>query len=546
MPKPQSRRGVLVALLMVLSVALAVAVIVPSAPGRASAAGPAFVARPAGQASNGWDLVIEAPDYPNGEEFHFYGMTFPSREVGYAYGGQSWNAPDSDANGKLLNPGRVYRTRDGGLTWELVHESRGWKIGMACADETHCWMGGKRGQIYGTNNGGNTWFDANEYTWYGMDKYPTPPAPTPVPFTAWVRSATITTDGAIPIFGATDNTILRSTDNVNFYNYWPLLSWYSATWSVNCPSATVCYGGQIKRYVIKSNDAGAKWAMTAYVGPKENEANCLSDKYPTEGIQRRFYGLAFRNVDYGWVVGSCGTLFRTINGAQGWQAQNQGIPEEVTFRRIQAFSRTSALTVGGTNPNPADASMALDAIIYRTTDGVTWTPVAAPETSELHGLAAFADATFVADWSGKIWRYDGEIAPVPPTRTPTATATVTATPTETPVGAQLEVVAFHDINLNGQPDDAAPLPNVGFEVRRESTPVATGATGSDGRYVFSGLSAGDHTVAITTPAPGYTAYYSQIMVGVPGGGGGVTVPFPHRMSTVTPTRSNTWLPLLLQ
>lgn len=566
MQQSTPRRGVFVALLMVVAVALIAAVLAPSARGRASAAENGPSPRAVGDESNGWTVAFSAPAYPNGEPFHFYNMTFVTRDLGYAYGGQSWNASDSDANGQPINPGRVYRTKDGGATWQLVHESRGWKIGMACADEKRCWVGGKRGQIVYTQDGGDTWFGANEYTWQGMDAYPTPAVQTPVPFTAWIRSAGITTDASSIIFGATDNTVLHSKDGVNFYNYWPLLSWYSATWSMTCTNATTCYGGQIKRQVIKTTNGGDTWFLAARVGTDELNANCLSDKYPPEGIQRRYYGIAFANESYGWVAGSCGLLYRTINAAQGWIAQNDGsIPETTTFRRLQAFSRWSVVAVGGTNPDPADASMTQNAIIYTGDDddkdgkAMKWVQVAAPDTSELHGLAGFSDATFVADWSGNIWRWEGSLVPMQPTRTPTTTPTVTETPeaTETPTatatptattsaGAQIEVIAFHDFNLNNQPDESdAKLANVGFQVSKNAAPVATGATGLDGRKTFTGLSAGEYVVAITTPAVGYTANYNQLVVGL-SENGSVTLPFSHRMSTVTPTRAKTWLPLTLR
>ena len=554
------RRGLTVALLMTVVVALGAVLMVPSGPAPVSAAALSDVAAQ-GPISNGWTQVFNAPAYPNGEGFHFYGMTFVTRDLGYAYGGQSWNAADSDGNGQAINPGRVYRTEDGGVTWQLVHESRGWKIGMACADEQRCWVGGKRGQISYTNDGGDTWYGANEYTWQGMDAYPTPAVQTPVPFTAWMRSAGITTDGSSVIFGATDNTVLHSKDGVNFFNYWPLLSWYSATWSMTCTNATTCYGGQIKRQVIKTTNGGDTWVLAARVGTDELNANCLSDKYPPDGIQRRYYGIAFATENYGWVVGSCGLLYRTINAAQGWIAQNDGsISQETQFRRIQAFSRWSAVAVGGENPDPADASMAQNAVVYTGEDddkdgkAMNWMKVAAPETSELHGLAGFADATLVADWAGKIWRWDGALVPVNPTNTPSSTETPTATPevTETPTATattfaegSIEAVAFVDLNMNGQPDDGAPLPNVGFEVRRDTTPVATGVTGADGRHVFPGLSAGEYVVAITTPAPGYTANYSQLGIGLTGNTP-VTLYFPHRVSSTTPLAPGLWLPLMLR
>lgn len=573
MQHPNSRgRGLAVAFLMVVAFALAAAFLSPSAPASVSAAGVGVAPRAVGEASNGWTVAFSAPGYPNGEGFHFYGMVFVNRDLGYAFGGQAWNAADSDASGQPINPGRVYRTKDGGLTWQLVHESRGWKIGMACADEKRCWVGGKRGQIYYTYDGGDTWNGANEYSWQGMyQNPPQTPVPTPVPFTAWIRSAGIATDGNRVFFGATDNTVLRSLDGVNFYNYWPVLSWNSATWSMTCTTPTTCYGGQIKRQVLKTVDGGETWYTAARVGTDELNANCLSDKYPPEGIQRRYYGIAFANENFGWVVGSCGLLYRTVNAAQGWIAQNDGsISQETQFRGVQALSKWSAIAVGGVNPDPADASQTLNAVIYTGEDddkdakAMKWQPVAVPDTSELHGLQAFSDVTFVADWAGNIWRWDGALLPITPTptrnpndistETPTATMTPTATetPTATPTATatthaegQIEVVAFNDINLNGQPDDNAPLPNVGFKVSRDLTPVATGVSGQDGRHVFGGLGAGWYVVAITTPAPGYS-YVPEIMTQL-AEGASITMPFAHRISTVTPhAPTQLWLPMTLR
>ncbi len=577
------RRGFAVLLIIALVVAAVSAVI--GAPGgqRANAAPPGGQlgpASPVGEVSNGWEQVFSAPNYPDGSPFHFYGMTWPSREVGFAYGGDTWNGS---------NPGRVYRTKNGGVTWQLVFENKGWKIGGACADTQRCWVGGKGGQIYWTANGGDNWYAANEYTWQGMENYPTPPVQTPVAFTAWIRSAAASVGGDTVLFGATDNTILHSSDGTNFYNYWPMLSWYSATWSVACPSEFVCYGGQTGRFIIKSTNAGMTWSMPAYAS--DYEGNCLPDEYPDpnpklSGIQRRYYGLSFLDVNNGWAVGSCGMIFRTTNGAASrWTRQGSNLSEEITLRRVQAFSPKSALAVGGTNRDPKDPSMALNAVIYGTSNGdkgdAVWSAFAAPDTSELHGLAGFQDATFVADWSGKIWRWTGALVPVPddtptptatteptqtetpaPSETPTATPTVapSETPTATPTGpsgqGSVEVVAFHDVNANSKPDGGESLlPGAGFSVSRELTPVATGVTGEDGRYLFAKLDPGTYQVDEVTAPQGYTPVHSRITLGI-GPGSAPVLPFPHRMSTATPAptatptspaaRFRTWLPMLVR
>ena len=91
------------------------------------------------------------------------------------------------------------------------------------------------------------------------------------------------------------------------------------------------------------------------------------------------------------------------------------------------MSKTKAIAVGGRLPNPAITGDTSHAVIYVTNDGNTWKPVAAPDTTELFGVAAFTDATYVADVSGRIWRWVGspltDITPTPDvTETPTATS----------------------------------------------------------------------------------------------------------------------------
>ena len=259
---------VIVVVLLVLVVsafAQSTAAEITPAPAHSSPAGPAAGLEP-GFVSNGWELVFTAPSYASGAPFFFYNLTFASRDVGYAYGGDIWDAAPGE-------PGRIFQTTNGGQTWAMVRQSGKWKIDMACTSESRCWVGGKGGEVEYTLDSGKTWNRSRTYTWTSLvPPYPTPgPTPTPAAFTAWIRSAAATTDGKAVIFGATDNTILHSTNGTDFYNYWPLLSWNVATWSVACPSATICYGGQIGRLVLKSIDGGANWSLPAYVGAQKRQ-----------------------------------------------------------------------------------------------------------------------------------------------------------------------------------------------------------------------------------------------------------------------------------
>ncbi len=207
----------------------------------------------------------------------------------------------------------------------------------------------------------------------------------------------------------------------------------------------------------------------------------------------------------------------------------------------------------------------------------TWVPLAAPDTNELHGLAAFSDATFVADWAGNVWRWDGELIPIPnatntpvatetPTATPTATTTATATATETatatptatstPSTGSAEVHAFYDVDLNGWPSPGDTLlSGVGYTLYKDGSAVTTAVTGANGLATFSGLQPGAYRVDETTLPAGYTPSHSSLTFLVEAGYASV-VPFPHRANPVTATPTATpsstaqahrlWLPLLVQ
>ena len=363
------------------------------------------------------------------------------------------------------------------------------------------------------------------------------------------------------LIGASDNVILRATDGKNFYNYWPLLPWWEATWSMDCPSATVCYGGQTEKYVVKSADGGRNWSA-ANAGGSELQQRCLTNLGPADnlGVERRYYGLSFLDETYGWAVGSCGAIFRTTNGgASPWEAQNIGIAVESQFRRVKALSKTNAIIVGGDTPDSNDPELATRAIVYLTQNGTTWAPAAAPVTDELHGLAVFTDATYIADWAGHIWRWNGALLPVGPTSTPTATATETATatptptatatatatatpsptPTATPETGEVRVRAFLDADHDGVYDAGETLlPGAEFTLKRDNVPVATGVTGLDGLHTFASLAPATYTLVETAPPAGYTGALPSIIVFI-GAGQVISLDWPHLVATPTPTATAT-------
>jgi len=215
---------ILIAVFIVASFAMSFHVASSVLPGDAEPDVP--VVSSAALLSNGWERVFAAPEVSPGVPFHFYGMTWVNRQVGFAYGGADW---------EIHAPGRVYRTTDGGLTWIQVLESWGWKIALACKDVQTCWVGGQFGRIFATYDGGDSWVAADTFTWSDYSV----PTPTPAPFTGWMRSGTYSGAGQVAIFGGNDRVILRNSDAepLRFYNVWPPLPYNVATWSVTCATS---------------------------------------------------------------------------------------------------------------------------------------------------------------------------------------------------------------------------------------------------------------------------------------------------------------------
>jgi len=239
------------------------------------------------------------------------------------------------------------------------------------------------------------------------------------------------------------------------------------------------------------------------------------------------------------------------------------------------LNSNQGVAVGGIpGPDPTQA------IVYISTNAASypapavWSPVLAPETNELHGLAAFSmDDVWVADWAGQIWhRSMSLVTPTPgpsptpsvtpgatatwtPTSTPTASPTFTSTPSQTPtptatatpaVGG-VQVRAFADANRSGayEPGEAM-LSSAQVVVKSGMEVVATCATGADGLCLFANLQPGTYTVAETQTPIGYVVVIPAIVVPVIANQV-LMVDLPHFVaatptSSATPTATSTKTP----
>jgi photosystem II stability/assembly factor-like uncharacterized protein len=398
-----------------LAVFIVLALVIPGAGALATQVQAATGAgRAAGAPATGnltWKLVNQLPA---GQ--YYYGIYFPTKEVGYAVSGPDWN---NGSNGSGA-PTYISKTTDGGKTWtsKPIPNTDGWMRDITCTDTQNCWIAGKvKGRIWYTNNGGETW-----QAMKNASGYPN-----------WLWSIGNTKQGATILSGTTcydpndDAAVanwLRSTDGVTFTGIVarPGVNTCFVQWDIDCPSAGICYSAG-KDYVWRSSNGGRSW-NGYFVG------------------QSRQYGLSCLSASTCWVSGKTPFMRSSINNGQTWTANNvTGVPAAGLVWDVVMLNDKLGYAVGCDNTDKFDKCLG-KGVMLKTTDGMNWSPIAAPTKSDMMDMWAFSEQdVFVVDWSGKIWHGSGEAAETEtptPTATETETPTATETPTETPTATPTE------------------------------------------------------------------------------------------------------------
>lgn len=289
----------------------------------AGMAGAVFATRDGGQS---WEVQDCDP------ETVFLSIHFVNESVGWVVGGRDIGARASrvsraqredDAKGQIVGGrdrdwGRIYKTMDGGDTWDLQKSGiPGFVNSVYFIDELQGWAAGgndSQGLLYRTKDGGETW-EQLENPLFGQFEF--------VRFVdasnGWAtasgaadldsKNRIIKRAGIRPFTTRSfhGNAILRTTDGG--------LTWNARAWSpggveglqvIDQDRSWAFRGGLKLGYIVSTKNAGLSWEI-------QNPSI------------RGFLTVYFLDDLQGWAGGNGGIIHATIDGGESWVSQSSGV-----------------------------------------------------------------------------------------------------------------------------------------------------------------------------------------------------------------------------
>ncbi|HEY8518121.1 MAG TPA: YCF48-related protein [Candidatus Binatia bacterium] len=178
--------------------------------------------------------------------------------------------------------GRVFKTTDGGRTWQRqIVSGRLPFLGISCLDGKQAWISSTNGRVFKTSDGGATWTEQK----------------TPVDRNLFKIAFVSPTRGtAVGDFGA----------------------------------------------IVHTEDGGATWEEIQLPEDFKLPDSALDQGIlPNDAL---LYGLSFANENTGWIAGEFGTILRTDDGGRTWKQQVSGI--ESTLFGIDFLDENTGIAVG--------------------------------------------------------------------------------------------------------------------------------------------------------------------------------------------------------
>ncbi|MBX7151511.1 T9SS type A sorting domain-containing protein [bacterium] len=258
-------------------------------------------------------------------------------------GGGTWLTPDSVSNrdltavsfinestGFIAGDNRIYRTLDGGKTWDERYHSEDtvfsvedYFLDIAFGDQQTGFAVAYLGEVLRTNNGGATWT-------------PLPPLPDNPQLSA-VMMRTSNTGIVVGTGSSTHNySIYRTTDGGDSWTIPAITNKsddeYIGLNHVTYVDNSIWVGVGRNGVIVRSTDDGKTW-------------NKIREE--TDIIAFDFYHVAFRDPSNGVAVGDAGKYFTTSDGGLSWNEESIGIDDDI--RSIQFLTDGTEWLVGAFN-----------------------------------------------------------------------------------------------------------------------------------------------------------------------------------------------------
>ncbi len=195
--------------------------------------------------------------------------------------------------------GRVFRTRDGGQTWE--RQDLGTKrpfLAMSCVDARTAWVAGKEGIVYATRDGGATW----EFQQTGSNRH------------VFALQFVDARRG----HGAGDfGTMVHTEDGGETWQIQQLPP------DVQLPETALDTGvepGDVNLYSLSYGDREHAWIAGEFGIIVHSDDGGRSWRQQAVPVESTLFGIRFADTRRGWAVGIDGVILRTEDGGITWRA----------------------------------------------------------------------------------------------------------------------------------------------------------------------------------------------------------------------------------
>jgi photosystem II stability/assembly factor-like uncharacterized protein len=203
--------------------------------------------------------------------------------------------------------GRIFRTGDGGLTWE--RQDAGTKrpfLAVTCVDARTAWVAGKEGIVYGTTDGGATWRPAST----GSSRH-----------VFALQFATRARGHGAGDFG----TMIHTEDGGGQWTVSQVPP------EVHLPDSALDTGvdpGDVNLYALSYGDPDHLWVAGEFgiIMASADGGRTFAQQHGP--VETTLFGIHFVDARRGWAVGIDSVILHTEDGGQTWSPQ----PPPVTQR----------------------------------------------------------------------------------------------------------------------------------------------------------------------------------------------------------------------